>query len=130
MDVDPDDPLMQYDAQQLLAIQQEMKDKLSAAKMRRGMLAMEADMIHDFNSNTRHDIKETEARIKNLDTDMETLNQNHVTQLKVFNQKIKHMEFDHSMNIEDVKMQAEKYMLEQRQYHRQQKIDMIYAKKK
>lgn len=112
MDVDPDDPLMQYDAQQLLAIQQEMKDKLSAAKMRRGMLAMEADMIHDFNSNTRHDIKETEARIKNLDTDMETLNQNHVTQLKVFNQKIKHMEFDHSMNIEDVKMQAEKYMLE------------------
>ena len=31
---------------------------------------MEKDMIHDFYGNTRQEIKELEARIKNLDTDM------------------------------------------------------------
>ena len=70
MDVDPDDPLMQYDSQRLLTTQQDLLDKLSTAKVRRNMLQMEKDMIHDFYHNTRSEIKELEARIKNLDTDM------------------------------------------------------------
>lgn len=38
MDVDPDDPLMQYDSQRLLTTQQDLQDKLSTAKVRRNML--------------------------------------------------------------------------------------------
>jgi hypothetical protein len=41
-------------------------------------------MIHDFYHNTRSEIKELEARVKNLDTDMQTLEESHRTQIKVF----------------------------------------------
>ena len=45
---------------------------------------MEKDMIHDFYHNTRAEIKELEAKIKNLDTDMQTKEEGHRTELKVF----------------------------------------------
>ena len=41
-------------------------------------------MINDFYSNTRSDIKETEAKIFNLDTNMQGLDQDNFTQLKVY----------------------------------------------
>jgi len=34
---------------------------------------MEKDMIHDFYLNTRAEIKELEARVKNFDTDMQDM---------------------------------------------------------
>lgn len=40
---------------------------------------MEKDMIHDFYGNTRNEIKEIEARIKNFDTDMQDLEIAHRT---------------------------------------------------
>ena len=43
------------------------------------MLQMEKDMISDFYSNTREEIKELAARIKNFDTDMQSLEGGHRT---------------------------------------------------
>ena len=41
-------------------------------------------MFHDFYHNTREEIKELEARIKNYDTDMETMETKHRSQIKTF----------------------------------------------
>ena len=84
MDVDPDDPLMQYSSEKLLITQQDLLDKLSTAKVRRNMLQMEKDMIHDFYHNTRQEIRELEARIKNLDTSMQEMEECHKTMIKVY----------------------------------------------
>jgi len=45
---------------------------------------MEKDMFHDFYHNTRAEIKELEARIKNLDTDMQDKEESHRTSIKVY----------------------------------------------
>ena len=74
------------------------KEKLVDAKLTRNMLQMEKDMIHDFYHNTRSEIKELEAKIKNLDTDMQTKEEGHRTELKVFMQKVRHLEYDHGNN--------------------------------
>ena len=130
MDVDPDDPLMQYDSQRLLTTQQDLLDKLSTAKVRRNMLQMEKDMIHDFYHNTRQEIKELEARIKNFDTDMQTLEEDHKTQIKVYQQKVKHLEYEHSNNKEQVVIQANSLMNEEKNHHTDNEKEMIKDKKK
>ena len=130
MDVDEDDPLRQYDSQRLLTTQQDLLDKLSTAKVRRNMLQMEKDMIHDFYHNTRSEIKELEARIKNLDTDMQTLEEKHKTQIKVYQQKVKHLEYEHGNNKDQVVNEANKLMNEEKQYHTDKERDMIKDKKK
>ena len=56
-----------------------LKEKLVDAKLKRNMLQMEKDMIHDFYHNTRAEIKELEARIKNFDTDMQSKEEDHRT---------------------------------------------------
>lgn len=41
-------------------------------------------MIHDFYHNTRDEIKETEAEIKNFDTEMQKLDEHHRSEIKVY----------------------------------------------
>lgn len=87
-------------------------------------------MIHDFYHNTRQEIKELEARIKNLDTDMQTLEENHKTQIKVYQQKVKHLTYEHDNNKEQVNIQANMLMTEEKQHHTDNEKDMIKDKKK
>lgn len=69
-EAEPDDGwmLMRYD--QLEISVQNLREKLQDAKVKRNMLQIEKDMIHDFYYNTRKEIEEKEAKISNLDTKM------------------------------------------------------------
>jgi len=95
---EPDDEYMKMDGESLEKNIITLKEKLVDAKLKRNMLQMEKDMIHDFYHNTRSEIKELEARIKNFDTDMQTKEEKHRTELKVFMQKVRHLEYDHGNN--------------------------------
>lgn len=69
-EVEPDDDYKKMDGETLEMFRARNKDKLAEAKIKRNMLQMEKDMVQDFYHNTRSEIEEIEARIKNLDTDM------------------------------------------------------------
>jgi len=93
------------------------------------MLQMEKDMVHDFYHNTRSEILELEARIKNLDTDMQSMEEVHRTQIKVFMQKVKHLEYEHGNGCDKVKIDAQKIMKEERVHHVDNEKDMLAKKK-
>ena len=86
---------------------------------------MEKDMIHDFYHNTRQEIKELEARISNLDTDMQDMEEKHRTQIKVFNQKVKHLEYEHGNSCDKVQNDSQKVMKEERTYHTNEEKEML-----
>ena len=52
-EVEPEDDYMQMDGETLEKNSATLKDKLHEAKIKRNMLQMEKDMIHDFYHNTR-----------------------------------------------------------------------------
>jgi hypothetical protein len=56
-----------------------LRTRLQEAKVKRNMLQIEKDMIHDFYHNTRAEIKEKEAKIQNLDTQMQQEESDHRT---------------------------------------------------
>ena len=91
---------------------------------------MEKDMIHDFYHNTRSEIRELEARIKNLDTNMQEQEEKHRTQIKVYQQKVKHLEYEHGNNKDQVVNKANQLMNEEKSYHTDKEKDMIKDKKK
>ena len=107
-----------------------LKEKLVDAKLNRNLLQMEKDMIHDFYHNTRSEIKELEARIKNFDTDMQSKEEAHRTELKVFMQKVRHLEYDHGNNQDKVRMDADKMMEKEETYHGEKDQEMVKEKKK
>jgi len=52
-------------------------------------------MIHDFYNNTRQEVKEIESEVKNFDTKMQDLEEHHKVEIKVYMQKVKHLEYEH-----------------------------------
>ena len=100
------------------------KEKLVDAKMTRNMLQMEKDMIHDFYSNTREEIAGLNAQIKNLDTDMQTKEEGQRTQLNVFMQKVRHIEFQHGLDVENVQNQGQQYLAQEEDYRKKQEKEI------
>ena len=81
---EPMDDYMKMDGATLEKTMAALKERLAEAKIKRNLIQIEKDMIHDFYHNTRAEIKETEAQIKNLDTDMQKLEEKHRSEIKVY----------------------------------------------
>ena len=126
---EPEDDYMKMDGETLEKNMAALKEKLVDAKIKRNMLQMEKDMVHDFYHNTRAEIKELEARIKNFDTDMQTMEEVHRTQIKVYMQKVKHLEYEHGNNCDRVEVDARRIMKEERVHHVENDKDMLNKKK-
>lgn len=78
---EPEDHFMEMTGEQLELTITTLREKLHDSKIKRNMLQIEKDMIHDFYHNTREEIKELEARIRNFDTDMERAERDHRTDI-------------------------------------------------
>jgi len=74
------------------------------------MLQIEKDMIHDFYHNTREEIKELEADIRNYDTKMEDAEGRHNTEVVSYLQKVSHHEYEHTESLNFVKGEANDFM--------------------
>jgi len=94
-----------------------LKERLQDVKIRRNMLQIEKDMIHDFYHNTREEIKELDARVTNFDTDMQRAESEHRTNIISHMQKVKHLEYEHVNSCDTVKGDAEGSMKVEREHH-------------
>ena len=103
---EPEDEYMTMKGEQLEINISNLKEKLQDVKIRRNMLQIEKDMIHDFYHNTREEIKELDARITNYDTKMQEAESKHRTDIISHMQKVKHLEYEHINSCETVKGDA------------------------
>ena len=87
-----------------------LKEQLNEAKIKRNMLQIEKDMIHDFYHNTREEIKELESEIRNFDTKMESEEGSHNTEVISHLQKVSHHEYEHQEALNFVKGEANDLM--------------------
>jgi len=85
--------------------------------MQRNTLQIEKDMIHDFYQNTREEIKELEAQIKNFDTMMQEEETTHNTLVVSHLQKVQHHEYEHGEAIEQTKADGADIMGEEDKHH-------------
>jgi len=69
-EAEPLDEYTKMDGATLERTMASLKERLAEAKVKRNLIQIEKDMIHDFYHNTRNEIKETEAEIKNFDSEM------------------------------------------------------------
>ena len=81
---EPEDDYMKMDGATLEKTMAALKEKLTDAKIKRNLIQIEKDMIHDFYHNTRGEIKEHESDIKNFDTKMQELEEAHRVEIKVY----------------------------------------------
>jgi transposase-like protein len=81
---EPEDEYMKLDGSTLEKTMAALKEKLTDSKIKRNLIQIEKDMIHDFYHNTRGEIKEIEADVRNFDTKMQDLEEHHKVEIKVY----------------------------------------------
>jgi hypothetical protein len=89
-------------------------------------------MIHDFYHNTRAQIKEEEAELKCIDSEMQKIEEAHRAEIKVYIQKVKHIEYEHELNCRNVAGDAgtaQAAMAEEKAFHEQQQKEMRNEKR-
>jgi len=121
---EPEDDYMKMDGMTLEKKIQQLRERLSDSKMKRNLIQIEKDMIHDFYSNTKNEIQENESQIRNYETKMENMEEQHKVMIKVYMQKVKHLEYEHDQDRTKVKLEAEKSMTDEREYNTNTEKDM------
>ena len=131
-EAEPLDEYTKMDGATLERTMASLKERLAEAKVKRNLIQIEKDMIHDFYHNTRNEIKETEAEIKNFDSEMQKMEDAHRAEIKVYIQKVKHIEYEHQLNCQNIAGEAgtaQASMADQHKYHEQLQKDMRGDKK-
>jgi chromosome segregation ATPase len=125
---EPDDELMKLDGATLERTMATLRERLNEAKSQRNLIQIEKDMIQDFYTNTRKEIKEGHAQVGNLDTQMQKEEEQHRVEIKVYLQKVKHLEYDQGNKCEQVSVNATTLMKEERENHTGNKQENIKSK--
>ena len=114
---EPEDEFMKMDGATLERTMAALREKLTDTKIKRNLMQIERDMVHDFYNNTRKEIGELESDVKNYDTKMQDLEDAHKVEIKVYTQKVKHLEYEHKKNCGEVQLDGDKNMNLERKYH-------------
>lgn len=114
---EPEDEYMKMDGQTLENKIKSLKERLTDSKMKRNLIQIEKDMIHDFYSNTKNEIGEIESNVNNYETQMEKMEEQHKVMIKVYMQKVKHLEYEHGHDCDTVKLNAEQAMKDEKDYN-------------
>jgi hypothetical protein len=125
---EPEDHYMVMKGDQLEITITNLKEKLQDAKVKRNMLQIEKDMIHDFYHNTREEIKELDSQISNFDTNMQDSEEKHRANISSHMQKVKHLEYEHMQSCGEVKSNAAVGMDGEKKNHDKIETDNLEAK--
>lgn len=79
-----------------------LKQQLEKSMLDRNYVQLERDAIQQYFDITRREVTELELAVAAKDREMELLEDNHRVELRVYQQKVKHLEYEHKNNIKTI----------------------------
>lgn len=110
---------------------QALKDRIDAfmyrfnqaAKLRNNM-QLEKDMVNQFYDITKTEVKQIEAELDNMDRQMEMLERDHKVHIKVHEQKVQNLEYEHKESRRQVGESGDMSVQKEREAHNESVLDM------
>mmetsp|Transcript_539 Transcript_539/g.680 ORF Transcript_539/g.680 Transcript_539/m.680 type:complete len:477 (+) Transcript_539:32-1462(+) len=79
-----------------------LRQQLEKSMLDRNYVQLERDSIQEYFEITRREVRELELSITAKDKEMELLEDNHRVEIRVYQQKVKHLEYEHRNNIKGI----------------------------
>jgi hypothetical protein len=79
-----------------------LRQQLEKSMLDRNYVQLERDSIQQYFDTTRREVRELELAVSAKDREMELLEDNHRVELRVYQQKVKHLEYEHKNNIKTI----------------------------
>ena len=125
---EPEDEFTEMTMEELHAKIEEYKQKQNDVRVRRNYIQNEKDMIFSFSENTRKEVEDIEAQIKLKDTEMEHRENEHRTEVKVYMQKVQHLEYDMKIDSNEVMDKGEEMTKKETEQHEKREDDNKLSK--
>ncbi|KRX02737.1 hypothetical protein PPERSA_02227 [Pseudocohnilembus persalinus] len=121
---EPTDPyslqLKEMSGQQLQSELQLMREKLDEMRTKRNYIQMDRDMVEQFYHNTYKEIDEIKVKVVNKETEAEQLEEEHRVEVKVYLQKVKHIEYEKERSNEDIQDDGDQAKSKENDYFEEQ----------
>mmetsp|Transcript_2869 Transcript_2869/g.3032 ORF Transcript_2869/g.3032 Transcript_2869/m.3032 type:complete len:480 (-) Transcript_2869:150-1589(-) len=84
-----------------------LKQQLEKSMLDRNYVQLERDAIQQYFDITRREVRELDLAVSAKDREMELLEDNHRVELRVYQQKVKHLEYEHKNNVKGITKDGE-----------------------
>ncbi|KAH8052686.1 positive regulation of protein localization to cilium [Aureococcus anophagefferens] len=89
-------------------------------------LEMLQEMFYDI---TKGEVQDIERQIAAKDREMELMEDNHRVEVRVYLQKVKHLEYEHNNNLRNIAVEGEHFMTEEHENHDNRAYELKKTKK-
>eukprot|EP01012_Entosiphon_sulcatum_P007331 TRINITY_DN136_c0_g1_i1.p1 TRINITY_DN136_c0_g1~~TRINITY_DN136_c0_g1_i1.p1 ORF type:complete len:464 (+),score=156.06 TRINITY_DN136_c0_g1_i1:48-1439(+) len=103
------------DMKQLLQV----TEALSKAKQLRNYFQLERDRISSFWNIAKQELDAAKAELRIKDREIEEAEEKHQVEMKVYKQKVRHLLYEHTMDVQHLKEGGEKALAEETDGHRE-----------
>merc|ERR1719217_710082 len=102
--------------QEVVPMLEQQKEK---AMLDRNYVQLERDTIQTFYDITKQEVLNLENQISKKDREMEQMEDNHRVEVRVYLQKVKHLEYEHKNNLESISIEGENFLADEATSHEQ-----------
>ena len=114
---EPAPDLLNTEGDALKAMINEFRDKLTEIKSKRNYVQNERDLLEGFSKNTVKDNEELKFNIENKNTEAGQLETDHRVEVKVYMQKVKHLEYDARLNAKQAEAEGDRDLKIEDEHH-------------
>ncbi|XP_065156662.1 LOW QUALITY PROTEIN: dynein regulatory complex subunit 4-like [Atheta coriaria] len=83
-----------------------IKEENEREREERNFFQLERDKLRTFWEITRNELEEAKAKLRNKDRQIEESSEKNEEELKFYKQKVKHLQYEHQLNLTDAKAEA------------------------
>jgi len=121
---EPAPDLINKDGNSLHDMIKELKDKATDLQSKRSYVENERDLLEKFSKNTKQEIDDVRMLVSNKATFAEQIEQDHRVEVKVYLQKVKHLEYDQKINARQAEQEGDNNIKVEDEYHHQRLKDL------
>lgn len=94
-----------------------LKQQLAKCTLDRNYVQLERDTIQTFYDITKNEVRDIERQVAAKDREMEIMEENHRVEVRVYLQKVKHLEYEHADNLRGIGTESEGLVKEEDETH-------------
>jgi len=106
----------------------ELRPRLDRAQMDRNQVQLDRDTLQTFYDITRREVSDLDLKVMSKDREMEVAEDNHRVEVRVYSQKVKHLEYEHTITLKAIEGETEGMLKEEGSEHAGREAAMRAAK--
>ena len=115
---------------ELCKIKNVLTEKLSTIQNERSYFQLERDFLQKmYDIVHEYEYAENVINFKNMESDLEALKNNHRNNIRMYVQKVKHLDYDHNNTMNSISMEAEMLQNEEKTTHQTKKEKLLKNKR-